>query len=462
MIRLKSSLWRLALMILGILFSALVLMLGLTTWALNRSLGVVARAVVEDDLGEYEVLYERRGVKGIQRAFAAGSHNEKQMMLVMGPGGELLAASLLSGHPDASKAVVGRKMDVGQITWADTEPGEDGSRLLLGGLGLKDGGQLWFGRTDQDDRALIQRVQRLIWVAALITALLATAPIIWFASHVLRPVRSLIRGAHQLAEGDRLDLRLEAPEAIPELAEFATAFNAGLDRVAVLTAELEAANDQLAHELRTPLARIRGNMEAVLMKDDREAIRDAAARGIEEIERAVSLVQIILSIRAGDARSMRLHLEFTCYRQLISDIVELYQAAAEARDIELCWASPDIEVALLVDQQRIRQAISNLLDNALAYTPAGGLVTVTLEVTEADATLRVMDSGPGLSENDHQRIWRRFSRGSAASATTPGIGLGLSLVRAVANVHHGEADGRNRPEGGAEFWIRLPVTQPGA
>lgn len=449
-------------MILGMLFAALVLMLGLTTWALNRSLDVVARAVVEDDLGEYEVLYERRGVKGLQRAFAAGSHNEKQMMLVMGPGGEILAASSLSAHPDAARIVAGRNMAAGQISWAQTSAGQDGSRLLLGGLGLKDGGQLWFGRTDQDDRALIQRVQRLIWVSALITALLATAPILWFANQVLSPVRSLIRGANKLAEGDRLDRRLEAPQAIPELVEFATAFNAGLDRVAVLTAELEAANDQLAHELRTPLARIRGNMEAVLTKDDPEAIRESAARGIEEIERAVSLVQTILSIRAGDARSMRLHLEFTCYRQLISDIVELYQAAAEARGIELSWAPPDIEVALLVDQQRIRQAISNLLDNALAYTPAGGKVTVTLEMSERDATLRVLDSGPGLSENDHQRIWRRFSRGSAASATTPGIGLGLSLVRAVANVHHGEADGRNRLGGGAEFWIRLPVTKPAA
>ena len=460
MIRLHSSLWRLALMILGILSAALVLMLGLTTWALNRSLDVVARTVVEDDLGEYEVLYERRGVKGLERAFAAGSHNDKQMMLLVGPGGEVLTASDLPGYPDAAKAVAGQTIAVGQIIWAEKQNGQDGSRLLLGGLGLSDGCQLWFGRTDQDDRALIQHVQRLIWVAALITALLATAPILWFANQVLNPVRSLIRGAYKLAEGDRLDRRLEAPQAIPELVEFATAFNAGLDRVAVLTAELEAANDQLAHELRTPLARIRGNMEAVLAKDEPEAIRDSAVRGIEEIERAVSLVQTILSIRAGDARSMRLHLEFTCYRQLISDIVELYQAAAEARGIELSWASPDIEVALLMDQQRIRQAISNLLDNALAYTPAGGKVTVTLEVTETEATLRVLDSGPGLSENDHQRIWRRFSRGSAASATTPGIGLGLSLVRAVANVHHGEADGRNRPEGGAEFWIRLPVTKP--
>jgi two-component system sensor histidine kinase KdpD len=84
---------------------------------------------------------------------------------------------------------------------------------------------------------------------------------------------------------------------------------------------------------------------------------------------------------------------------------------------------------------------------------------VAMQVSDEWATVSVADTGPGLSEADSQRIWRRFSRGSAASASTPGIGLGLSLVRAVASVHHGEADGRNRPEGGAEFWIRLPLAK---
>jgi len=263
----------------------------------------------------------------------------------------------------------------------------------------------------EDDRALIQRVQRLIGVAALITAPAGDgSDRSGFASRVLRPVRSSDPGSAILqAEGDRLDLRLEAPEAIPE----ASGVRLGLQRRA------GSGGDPARRNLRQPTiyslmscARrwraIRGNIEAVLMTNDQGVIRDAAARGIEEIERAVSLVQTILGVRAGDARSMRLHLEFTCDRQLIGDTVELYRAAAEARNIEPCWSPPEVEVALLVDQQRMRQALSNLLDNALAYTPAGGQVTVALEVTEADATLRVLDSGPGLSENDHQRICGGF------------------------------------------------------
>lgn len=446
-------------MVLGIILAALVLMLAMTTWALDRSLDLVARAVIEDDLGEYEVLYERAGLKRLESAFAAGSHDDQQMMRVIGPEGTVVTSTDLPSFPDAWKSLPTRAIEAGQIVWVREQADQHGNHLLFGGLGLEDGGQLWFGRTDLDDQALIGRIQHMILVAAMITALFATVPVVWFSSHVLRPVRRLIEGANSLAQGERLEQRLQATQAIPELVEFAGAFNASLDRIAGLTEELEAANDQLAHELRTPLARIRGNMEAALTTRDVQAMREAAARGIDEIERAVSLVQTILSIRAGDARSMRLHLEMTSLGQLVSDTVELYQAAAEARSIALQWA-PGADAWMLLDQQRIRQALSNLLDNALAYTPEGGTVIVAMQVSDEWATVSVADTGPGLSETDSPRIWRRFSRGSAASASTPGIGLGLSLVRAVANVHHGEADGRNRPGGGAEFWIRLPVTKP--
>jgi len=446
-------------MVLGIILAALVLMLAMTTWALNRSLDVVSRAIIEDDLGEYEVFYSRGGAPRLEKSFAAGLHDDLQMMRVIGSDGAVLVSVDLPHYPGAWNSLPSRRLDVGEIAWVRSPMNGQGIHLLLGGLGLKDGGQLWFGRTNHNDQALIERVQRLILGASMIAALLATAPVIWFASHVLRPVRRLIQGAHSLAREERLEQRLQATNAIPELIEFAAAFNASLDRIAALTEELDAANDQLAHELRTPLARIRGNMEAVLTTHDVDGMREAAARGIDEIERAVSLVQTILSIRAGDARSMRLHLEMTSLGQLVSDTVELYQAAAEARSISLQWA-PGADAWMMLDQQRIRQALSNLLDNALAYTPEGGTVIVVMQVSNEWATVSVADTGPGLSETDSPRIWRRFSRGSAASASTPGIGLGLSLVRAVANVLHGEADGRSRPEGGAEFWIRLPVTRP--
>jgi signal transduction histidine kinase len=105
----------------------------------------------------------------------------------------------------------------------------------------------------------------------------------------------------------------------------------------------------------------------------------------------------------------------------------------------------------------MQQAIGNLLDNALAYGPAGGKVVVDWLPEERFVTIRVRDTGPGLRQEDLTRIWRRFVRGSAAEKAPSGIGLGLSLVKAVAHAHGGETGAGNAPGGGAEFWIRLPL-----
>jgi signal transduction histidine kinase len=290
----------------------------------------------------------------------------------------------------------------------------------------------------------------------LVTAAFAIAPLIWFSSRVLRPVHELMARARQLARADAGFQRLESSGAIVELKEFADSFNESLDRVHALTQELEATNDQLAHELRTPLARIRGNVETILSRADDPASRESAARTVVEIDRAASLIQAILSIRAGDARSMKLQNELLSLGDLVEETCELYSAAAEAKGLELVTDVAPSEIQVEGDRQRLQQALCNLLDNALAYTPQGGKIEVKLEKDQPDAIIRVRDTGPGLTNSDADRIWRRFMRGSAASASTPGIGLGLSLVKAVINAHRGEVGAHNRPEGGAEFWIRLP------
>jgi signal transduction histidine kinase len=285
-------------------------------------------------------------------------------------------------------------------------------------------------------------------------ALIALVPVFWYAGQVLRPVRRMIESAHALARGAG-DERLVASSAVPELREFASAFNHALDRNASLTAELQAANDHLAHELRTPLARIRGNLEVFHESVTEPAAQEAAARGMDEIDRASSLVQTILTVRAGEHNALKLHREETSLNDLIQDLIDLYDVSAEDKDMTLRFQE-DAEVTFSLDQQRITQALANLLDNALAYTPVGGSIVVKLEGGEKTCTIRVQDSGPGIKDDEMHTIWQRFIRGSASSARTPGMGLGLSLVLAVAMAHGGEAGCLNRDGGGAEFWLTLP------
>ena len=322
--------------------------------------------------------------------------------------------------------------------------------------GLRDGSTFWFGQTDAVERKHLTHLMRQLRLIAITVGLLVFVPIVWFARRIVEPLMRLSAQAQKLAAAPGR-ARLLATGSIPEVAEIAHAFDDSQERIETLTHELHSVNDHLAHELRTPLARVRGNIESLLNHYGEEAGEEAALRSLDEIDRATDLVQTILTIRLGDSGVMKLHLEVTSPLSLVQEIVEIYGPAAEEKGHVLVHEVLSDGLVVL-DRQRVRQAITNLLDNALAYMQRPGEVRLVQEVSlEHGFILRVQDTGPGLSDEDKESIWKRFARGSAASATTPGTGLGLSLVRAVVHAHYGDVGCRNRPEGGAEFWIKLPL-----
>ena len=445
-------------MLLAVMAVALLLVWALSSWTLRRSFDAVGRAVILDDIGEYTVLYQRDGIETVRALFVAGEHDRDQFIRLVDGSGVVQLDIVPPGMVGFSWPALGQSPPgvKNGVSW-HKEPQRDGSTLTIGRKALADGGEIWFARTDKEDLEAIAQVHRLILVAMLLTAVLMIGPVIWFANRVLKPVRVMISSAKQLSDEVNLEHRLETAAAIPELGEFASAFNSTLDRVQAVNDELEAANDQLAHELRTPLARIRGNIEGMLPLLTDDELTTRVDHSLMEIDRASSLIQMILTIRSGDARSMKLNLRPCSLLELATEVCELYSASAEEKGLTLDLLLTGSDLQLLVDKQRLQQAVCNLLDNALAYTPSGGRVELELEFDENNASFHVRDTGPGLQDTDPQRIWRRFMRGSAASASAPGIGLGLSLVAAVAHAHRGKAGASNRPEGGAHFWIKLPV-----
>ncbi|OYW31540.1 MAG: hypothetical protein B7Z47_00795 [Chthoniobacter sp. 12-60-6] len=453
------STWRLGLMLTLLMACSMTLCMTVAGWAMKQNLSSIARAVVLDDLGEYAVLYNRNGLKEIKDVFAAGGHENDQAVRITSSDGRVLFEQIpvaVAGYRWPDNA--GANLQASQTLLITVEHDRREQQLLAGCQVLKDGNILWFGRTDAEDRAYVEHIRDDLWLAGLVSTLFMLLPLWWFVRHVLRPVQDMMKSTRKLAEGST-DARLQAPNAVPELKAFATAFNDGLDRIDALTAELQSANDNLAHELRTPLARIRGNLESYHDHTENATARDASARGMEEIDRAADLVQIILTTRAGEHKALKLHLETTDLRELLTHLHDLYKAAAEERGLML---SLDVSESrwVLLDRQRINQAVANLLDNAFAYTPRGGSVTLALCVNDEHNRILVRDTGPGLSTADLSSIWKRFTRGSAASAKTPGMGLGLSLVRAIATAHGGQTGCQNRDEAGAEFWIDLPAGDP--
>lgn len=454
-----SSTWRLAILQGVLLIGSVALCVLMAGWALKGDLTSIAKAVVLDDLGEYSVIYNRDGLRRLTEVFAAGKHENNQAARVTTPHGEVVFEAVPATMGDYKwPARVPQDLPPGGTLLRTISNPTHTQQLLVGCQLLPDGNVLWFGRTDSEDRAYEEHIRRNLWLAGAASAGLMLLPLWWFARHVLRPVQRMMVTAGNLSEG-RTDRPIVAPEAVPELRAFADAYNRGLHRIRALTDELRSANDQLAHELRTPLARIRGNLENYHDNTDNAAARDAAARGLEEIDRATHLVQTILTIRSGDHQALRLHLEKVDLRSLLTQLHELYQPAAEEAGLHLKLDASESFI-LEIDQQRINQALANLIDNAINYTPKGGTVLVALETSPRTARIVVRDTGRGLRKEEIDIIWDRHVRGSAAEAGVSGLGLGLSLVRAIAIAHGGSAGCMMRDGGGAEFWIELPVKQP--
>ena len=451
--RLPST-WRLAILQAIIVGTSIALCLTLAGSALKADLEINARSVILDDLREYSLLYQRLGKQGVADLFNAGRHAGIQAIRITTPDGKLVSEHKQEEDtafvwPDLLHL---RKL-ANVVDLVTVEHPAGAPHQLIGRIVLNDGNILWYGRSDAVDLVYLQHIHDYLWMAGVAAAIISLIPILWYANEVMRPVRSMIASARALALGAG-ESRLIASSAVPELRDFADAFNMALDRNSALASELQAANDHLAHELRTPLARIRGNLEAFHDDVKNPDASDAAARGLDEIDRATHLIQTILNIRAGEHNALRLHREKTSLRELLGGIADIYATSAEDRGLLLRMEASE-DVTLPIDQQLVTQAVANLLDNALAYTPSGGSIVLRMEAGPEKATIRVLDTGPGLKPDELEVVWQRFIRGSVASARTPGMGLGLSLVRAIATAHGGASGCSNREGGGAEFWFTL-------
>ena len=453
------STWRLGLMLAVLMACSTALCITVAGWSMEQNLGSIARAVVLDDLGEYAVLYNRSGLKELTEVFAAGTHEESQAVRITNPqGGTIFEQVPEAVHGYVWPGLPPKRLKPGETHLMTIDHAKPDHRLLVGCQILADGNILWFGRTNAEDLVYLQYISGCLWLAGLASTVFMLLPLWWFVRQVMKPVQEMMRSTHNLAQGFTT-ARLQAPGAVPELKAFAAAYNAGLDRIDALTEELQSANDNLAHELRTPLARIRGNLETFHDHIDNPKAREAAARGLEEIDRAADLVQTILTTRAGEHRALKLHLEIVDLKELLTDLHDLYKAAADERGLDFTLEAP-ATCWVLLDRQRVNQAVANLLDNAFAYTPRGGMVSLALNMRGDQVRISVRDTGPGLTPADQDKIWQRYMRGSASSASTPGMGLGLSLVRALAHAHNGSSGCGNRDEGGSEFWIELPAGDP--
>ncbi|HEX5197698.1 MAG TPA: ATP-binding protein [Gaiellales bacterium] len=315
------------------------------------------------------------------------------------------------------------------------------------------------GATLSDTREALTRLL-VLFAIALPVALLASSLIGWLlAGAALRPVRRMSAEAAAITDADP-SRRLAVPTGDRGLAVLATTVNATFDRLqtAIRRERTFAAN--ASHELRTPLTILKAEVDTALSAHrSPHELREALESAASEIRHLIAIAEGLLVIARTVEGRMPVERAPTPLAGLVGERVEAFSGMARERDVELAVRAGDEIVEL--DPTRIRQAIDNLLDNAVRHCAAGGSVTVTATAAAGTVSITVQDSGPGFSDAALAAAFQPFNRTDNRSS---GAGLGLALARAIAEAHGGRAEAWNVPAGGAAVTLTFPagtVSRPG-
>ena len=305
---------------------------------------------------------------------------------------------------------------------------------------------------------IIQEKLRETFGTAFVTVLILGGLAGYFISRrAMSGVKRVTKTALQIQQMGDLSKRVSSEEEGLEIRNLVDAFNKMLDRIGLLIGELKEVTDNIAHDLRSPITRIRGAAETTLMGNGSlKEFKEMAARVIEESDRLIGMINMMLEITRMEAGVLSLSKERLNINELIEDAVDLFYPLAEDKHIEIDTKMPSDPVLVHVDRSWFQRVIANLLDNAIKYTSKGGRIIISVACNRRYVSISIEDTGIGIREEDLPHIFKRFYR-AEQSRTSPGMGLGLSLVKAVVEAHGGRVEVKSIFQKGSRFQIVLPA-----
>jgi heavy metal sensor kinase len=430
----------------------------LTYRLLEASLAERDRQLVVSTLREYSQRYAAGGLSSLADAVEIEQRSGRQ---------ERLFVRVVRGRSEAlilSAPYAWNDFDVDRLTGLDGLEqilSESGSaRLEVASARLADGTLLQVGKSSESREALLARYRTVLAIVSLVIVAVGLVGGVIVTRSTLEPIRQLIAAVRGIIRTGRIDARVPVRPEQDAIDELSTLFNEMLDRITTLIRGMEHALDNVAHDLRTPMTRLRGVAERALQSDDVQVQREALVTSLEESERILAMLDTLMDISEAETGTMRLDVTDVPVADVVSEVVELYENIAEDKQIEV---STDVEAGLTVpaDARRLRQVLANLLDNAIKYTPTRGRVRIGARRDGNMVRLDVADTGVGIAPHHLPHIWDRLYRGDQ-SRTERGLGLGLSLVRAIVAAHRGTVDVVAEPGRGSTFFVRLPADRESA
>lgn len=429
----RTATFRLAFAYLCLFGVSVMLLLGFIYWRTTGFMAVQADETISAEVQGLGEQYKRRGLLGLRSIIVERSSLPGQRRLYLLTIGDRFLAGNLNEWPadpvETAPGWINFKYDRGTGEDRETRPGR-AKQFPLGG-----GFRLLVGRDVGELNEIEGAVRSTLLTALAITALFGIAGGVWISRNVLRRLELINRTSREIMSGN-LSRRIPVQGSRDELDDLAQNLNKMLEQIERLMMGMREVADNIAHDLRTPLNRLRNKLEGALIGNaPREETMLALESAIAEADGLISTFNSLLLIAEAETGAHRDTLEPVDLSEVIHDIADLYEPAAEDRGIALKFVAK-APVMVRGNRSLLARAAANLVENALKYTPQNGAVTVSAWQDPRDnmAKFSVRDTGPGIPEVDRERVLDRFVRLERAR-NTPGSGLGLSLVAAVARMH---------------------------